>query len=267
MKNRSTSLWCALVASLAGTAAALACTAPIPPPPSEEPEHEVWSKSLGYNRATGKNEYLVGVEVIVMPPAATTTCKCGVNINNVGLPASFIITDASVVVANSVSHDMSSITAFDDLAENEALEIELEDLKDAIENPTGYAFEVDVEPFEPPSLEPEDVEKMLFFVQVAPADLPSLVGRQIQFAAGSDDPLHPLTVFTGYQTTVNFPVIAICIGEANNDRVINFADITAVITNWGRVTTHIGLGDANADGAVNFADVTSVLTFYGSTCP
>lgn len=249
------------------SAAALACSMPLPPPEPEEPEHEIWCSALRYNRATGKNEYLMGIEVSIMPPPVTTTCMCGVNVNNVGLPASFRITQVDFVVANMLSGDMTNIADFDDFAENEAVENEIEDLKDSIENPTGFAFESDIEPFTPPELEPEDIEKMFFLVEIAPEDRTSLLGRTFQFAAGSDDPNHPLAVFTGYQTTVDFPVINICIGDPSNDGRTNFADVTSVLSNFGVETPGtVGLGDSNADGRVDFADITDVLSHYGMIC-
>jgi hypothetical protein len=277
-------LYCAL-GVLGSAGAALACSMPLPPPPPEEPHHEIWCSSLRYNRATGKNEYLVGIEVTIMPPVQTTTCMCGVNISNVGLSASFRIISVDFVVANMISHDMTNISEFDGFAASEAVEVELEDLKDAIEDPFGTAFEAGIEPFEPPSLEPEDIEKMFFIVEFAPGDLPSMLGRPIQFAAGSDDPNHPLAVFTGYQTTVNFPTINICIGDPNSDGVTNFDDVTGarILTldsltiqehpggffgfenfvfyaynDAGQLVASRGF-TTDGDGVVGFADLTMVL--------
>jgi hypothetical protein len=60
-----------------------------------------------------------------------------------------------------------------------------------------------------------------------------------------------------------------CQGDANGDRLINFADITAVLANFGATYTpgSRGQGDSNNDGSVNFVDVTAVLASYGVTCP
>ncbi len=59
-------------------------------------------------------------------------------------------------------------------------------------------------------------------------------------------------------------VVQPCIGDANGDRVVNFADVVAVVTYWGLAGPS---GDANGDGAVNFTDVTKVLENWGRTCP
>lgn len=55
-----------------------------------------------------------------------------------------------------------------------------------------------------------------------------------------------------------------CIGDANGDRVVSFADITSVLTNWGFSGP---AGDSDTSGIVNFADITSTLTEWGTVCP
>ncbi len=55
-----------------------------------------------------------------------------------------------------------------------------------------------------------------------------------------------------------------CPGDANADSVVNFADITAVLSNWSATGP---AGDANADNAVNFADITAVLSNWSAGCP
>lgn len=54
-----------------------------------------------------------------------------------------------------------------------------------------------------------------------------------------------------------------CFGDANGDRVINFADITDVLSNWQSTGPN---GDADLSGFVNFADITTVLTLWGAGC-
>lgn len=63
-----------------------------------------------------------------------------------------------------------------------------------------------------------------------------------------------------------------CLGDANRDGVVNFADITTVLTNF--LNTYpcpapppfAMLGDADLDGNVAFADVTKVLTNFLQPC-
>ncbi len=55
-----------------------------------------------------------------------------------------------------------------------------------------------------------------------------------------------------------------CLGDANGDNVVNFADITAVLSNW---LDFGAAGDVNNDWIVNFLDITIVLANWNTTCP
>lgn len=60
----------------------------------------------------------------------------------------------------------------------------------------------------------------------------------------------------------------VCPGDANGDGIVEFADNTAVLSNWGAVyAPGSGPGDADCNGIVNFADVTAVLVYWGVSCP
>lgn len=65
------------------------------------------------------------------------------------------------------------------------------------------------------------------------------------------------------------PPPPLCLGDADGDNTVNFADITSVLVNFGNSYTPGagGPGDANFDGTVNFSDITSVLVNFGTTCP
>jgi len=55
-------------------------------------------------------------------------------------------------------------------------------------------------------------------------------------------------------------------GDSNADGVVNFADITSVLSNWAAIfSPGTGPGDSNGDGMVNFADITSVLSNWASS--
>ncbi len=107
---------------------------------------------------------------------------------------------------------------------------------------------------------------------------PNTMGTQVtgvSFVVASNAALGPRNVgvtnadgsATGFMTFTVVPTP--CPGDANNDGVVNFADITSVLTFFNATYNPglDGLGDANSDGAVNFADITAVLTFFGVTCP
>jgi len=51
--------------------------------------------------------------------------------------------------------------------------------------------------------------------------------------------------------------------DASGDGVVNFADITSVLSNWGSTGP---AGDANQDGVVNFADITAVFSQWSAVC-
>ncbi|MBX3352416.1 MAG: hypothetical protein KF684_05735 [Phycisphaeraceae bacterium] len=54
-----------------------------------------------------------------------------------------------------------------------------------------------------------------------------------------------------------------CVGDANADGVINFADLNVVLSSFGLTTDQ---GDLNADGVVNFSDLNLVLSAFGASC-
>jgi Copper binding proteins, plastocyanin/azurin family len=71
---------------------------------------------------------------------------------------------------------------------------------------------------------------------------------------------------SGMRGTINVtaPPPPPCIGDANNDDVVNFADVTEILANFGGTGP---AGDADHDGDVEFADVTAVLANFGVPCP
>lgn len=57
----------------------------------------------------------------------------------------------------------------------------------------------------------------------------------------------------------------ICLGDVTGDRVVNFADLNVVLSQFGQ--TGAGLqGDITGDGVVNFADLNIVLSNFGTIC-
>lgn len=60
-----------------------------------------------------------------------------------------------------------------------------------------------------------------------------------------------------------------CPGDADRSGLVNFADITSVLTQWNQAGTACDLvlaGDANGDLVVNFADITEVLANWIQPC-
>lgn len=58
-----------------------------------------------------------------------------------------------------------------------------------------------------------------------------------------------------------------CTGDADRNQAINFADITAVLANFGNTGAPFAPGDADGSTVVNFADITAVLASFGTACP
>jgi len=63
-------------------------------------------------------------------------------------------------------------------------------------------------------------------------------------------------------TPTSTPTPTACAGDLNGDRVVNLADLSIVLSNWGKT----GNGDVNADGIVSLADIAFILSRWGQTC-
>jgi len=61
------------------------------------------------------------------------------------------------------------------------------------------------------------------------------------------------------------PVVVECPGDSNGDNVVNFADLNAVLADFGLSGAALS-GDVNGDGVVNFADLNEVLANFGNAC-
>ncbi len=65
---------------------------------------------------------------------------------------------------------------------------------------------------------------------------------------------------------VVMPGFTPCPGDTNGDRIVNFADLNTILSQFGQ--TGAGLsGDLNSDGIVNFTDLNIVLSNFGIVCP
>jgi spore coat protein A len=64
-----------------------------------------------------------------------------------------------------------------------------------------------------------------------------------------------------------FRLRPLCPGDAHDDSLVNFADVTAVLAHFGESGPRGITGDANVNGFVDFGDVTTVLSNFGASCP
>ncbi|HBS28422.1 MAG TPA: hypothetical protein DEB06_02990 [Phycisphaerales bacterium] len=96
------------------------------------------------------------------------------------------------------------------------------------------------------------------------ADLPA--GTTTDFAgnpriSSQASPASPVVDLGAYEFTY---VPDHCDGDANADRVVDFDDITTVLSRW---LTSGPMGDADDNGTVDFDDITAVLSRWLQTCP
>jgi hypothetical protein len=75
---------------------------------------------------------------------------------------------------------------------------------------------------------------------------------------GSADPIREQLLLTHYLPTP-------CAGDVDFDRVVNFADLNAVLSSFGAQDITLP-ADLNASGVVDFADLNLVLSAFGVTC-
>lgn len=92
-----------------------------------------------------------------------------------------------------------------------------------------------------------------------------LVNARIVYDNAGTPESYQAVLFVGPEIA---PPPVLCIGDANGDGTVNFADVTSVLASFGASYTPGagGLGDANFDGSVNFADITAVLANFGTIC-
>lgn len=58
-----------------------------------------------------------------------------------------------------------------------------------------------------------------------------------------------------------------CLGDVTDDRLVNFADLNVVLSNFGAAgPAGFVPGDADFDGVVDFRDLNLVLSFFGESC-
>jgi hypothetical protein len=88
-------------------------------------------------------------------------------------------------------------------------------------------------------------------------DLLVLVYRD-DFGDGSEDPIREQLLLTHYLPTP-------CAGDVDFDRVVNFADLNAVLSNFGAQDITLP-ADLNASGVVDLADLNLVLSAFGVSC-
>lgn len=70
-------------------------------------------------------------------------------------------------------------------------------------------------------------------------------------------------------TTTSDPavlLVSVCPGDANDDRLVNSADLSVLLAQFGLSVTPSSGADFNSDGLVNAADLSVLLAAFGSSC-
>lgn len=246
--------------------AALACVTQIPEPEPEEPEHEIWVLPEGIDPATGHWVYMIGVEIELFQSNTTMQCQCGLNVGNPQYPSSLNIS-APIIAVSDDSHELREVPEFENEMEWEnemELEDEIESNEDSVDDANATVWVREIDSLDPPEMEPGDVEKLLFRIDFAPEDFDSVVSSQIQFAAGSNDPSHPLQLFSGYQTTLQMARLDAlpCPADINADGVVDLTDLTRLLASWGPSSGISGL-IATPLTQVDATDLAVLLTSWG----
>jgi hypothetical protein len=92
-------------------------------------------------------------------------------------------------------------------------------------------------------------------------DLPDGDYRAALVAAGVTDAFSFALATT---RTHDFFILA---GDIDRDRIVSFADLLKISTNYGKKNAAFADGDLNGDGEVNFPDLTTVSARYGASLP
>lgn len=192
------------------TPIANACIMPDPVPPPK-----IWTINHGKNDA-GNFELWIGIEIAeLFAPVVTTICTCGLGLGTTvnPIPAGAKITMAGVGITNLLTHDTVFLDGLFNFSEDAATTALLESgtpdvaagYQGADPGAAWMGFAASVDPFVPPVLGPNEVMKLWFGVEVEPQDLLALNGLRVAFAAGSQDPDHPMEIFTLNTYKVNVP--------------------------------------------------------------
>lgn len=63
------------------------------------------------------------------------------------------------------------------------------------------------------------------------------------------------------------PAPSICLGDTNNDNIINTTDLVFFLGKFGQTVPPGSPADLNNDGVVNTADLVAFLGRFGQSCP
>ena len=270
----------------------------------EQPEIEIEIEFEDYNDIRDRLFYKIEIEAEVVPPSQTTQCACAVGFgsDSINAPASFNIVDAFVGIKPDDGEGFE-LDAFDGFTRDSDVESQMAGLQGFRTGANAYGFSLDVDPFDVTNLGPEDRLVLGFLIELDPADFDEVNGNTIQFAAGSNEPGHPLSIFQGYQATLNLPPFRLDPCDFNSDTACDTRDLDALLAlgptengirrvdateiydldgddlidlddvdewlegaaSYNGLTSAYKYGDANLDGAVKADDLNAIALNWQSS--
>lgn len=254
----------AVLVSSVNIRSALACTAPTPPTP-KNPEIEIEPEWEDYDSVRDRLLYKIAVEVEVASPTQLTTCQCGLGIGTTTTPApdSFDVVAAAVAIRPDSGLD-NDFDPFDGFGGDGSVSSTMANLPGFAPGGTAFGFSAQVNPFIPPVLNPGERLIMAFLVEFAPADFDAISGNFMQFAAGSTDPGHQISLFNNYQSSVVLPAYSLEPCDLNTDQKCNVDDLNRLvglgpIADGVMVTDQLLRYDLTGDGVIDLQDVDAWL--------
>ncbi|MCA9262600.1 MAG: PEP-CTERM sorting domain-containing protein [Planctomycetales bacterium] len=196
----------------------------------EQPEIEIEVEYEDYDDVLDRVFYKIEIEAGVVPPTQGTQCQCGVALGSstFNAPDSFDVYAAAVAIRYN-DGESPEFDAFEGFEDNANVSSTLSTLPGFLPGATAHGFSVQVDPFNLPALGPEDRFVLGFLIGFDPDDYAQVNGNRIQFAAGSTDPGHGLSIFNGYQPTLSLPRFRLDPCDFNSDGACNISDVNALL--------------------------------------
>lgn len=240
-----------------GPKVSLACTGSIP----SLPEIEIEIQFEDYDVARDRVLYQIEIEAEVMAPTQSAVCQCGLGLGSTAFkaPDSFSVLDAVVGVAKA-DGDNFGLDAFEGFRDDDGVAASISQLLGFRAGATSFGFSADVSAFDVPKLGAEDAFFLGFLIEFDPDDFDAVNGNTIQFAAGSNEPSHPLNLFRNYQPTLQLPRFQLHECDFNLDLSCDARDLDALYS-LGPINTGFARTDAtekydlNGDDRIDLFDL------------
>ncbi len=247
----------ALVIAEGSSGKSSACTEPT----SSSLEVELEIEFEDYDLSRDRLLYKIELESEVAAPSQTAQCQCGLGLGTTTFlaPDSFNVVTAAVGVRNDDGLEFD-LEDFEGFASDGSVTTMLNGLPGFNAGATPFGLSTNVNPFTLPALNPGDRFVLGFLVEFALDDFDQVNGQAIQFAAGSNDPTHPLTLFSGYQSTLSLPQYQLDPSDVNFDEVVNVDDLDEIFS-LGPIdvgvpaTSATAAHDLDEDGTIDMNDV------------